>query len=395
MPIFNVKNKAAPFEPVSNNFSDVINFAVANSTGASEYVSADTALHNSDIYSVVMQLASDLATVNYRATSTRMDAFVDNPSATSNGHSFWTAVFAQLLLSGESFVYRWRNINGADLRWEALRPSQVQAFLLSDGSGLIYNLAFDEPDIGLMEAVPATDLLHFRLLSKNGGMTAISPLSALANELNIKKANNKLTLDALSQAVTAPGVLKVNKGGLLNANEKAARSREFMQQQSTSNGGPIVLDDLEDYTKLEVQSNVAQLLSQTDWTAKQIAKVYGIPDTFVNGQGDQQSSVDQITGMYVKALNRYAQSAISELNVKCRADFEADLWPVIDPMGSNFASSAINMRKGGLLDNKQAVWLLKHTGYLPDDMPDAKVAPVPVVDEPKPDEDPTKGGENE
>ena len=65
-------------------------------------------------------------------------------------------------------------------------------------------------------------------------------------------------------------------------------------------------------------------------------------------------------------------------------------------MGSNFASSAINMRKGGLLDNKQAVWLLKHTGYLTDDMPDAKVAPVPVVDNPtKSHDDPTKGGENE
>ena len=49
MPIFNVKNKAAPFEPVSNNFSDVLNFVVANNANAGEYVSADQALHNSDI----------------------------------------------------------------------------------------------------------------------------------------------------------------------------------------------------------------------------------------------------------------------------------------------------------------------------------------------------------
>ncbi|WP_262316418.1 phage portal protein [Lacticaseibacillus parakribbianus] len=388
MPIFTIKNKADPFAPASDNYEDVLNFAIANSGSSGQYVSADRALHNSDIYSVVMQLASDLATINYRATSKRMDAFVANPSATSNGHSFWTSVFAQLLLSGESFVYRWRNVNGVDVRWEYLRPSQVNAFQLSDGSGLIYNLAFDEPDIGLLQAVPQNDVLHFRLLSKNGGMTAISPLSALADELNIKKANNKLTLDALSQAVTAPGVLKVTKGGLLNAKEKATRSREFMAQQQQSNGGPIVLDDLEDYSKLEVQSNVAQLLSQTDWTAKQIAKVYGIPDTYVNGQGDQQSSVDQITGMYVKALNRYAQSAVSELNVKCAADFEADLWPVIDPMGSNFAAAAVNMRKGGIIDSAQAVWLLKNTGYLRDDMPDATTVPAPITE-------PPKGGENE
>ena len=47
--------------------------------------------------------------------------------------------------------------------------------------------------------VPQNDVLHFRLLSKNGGMTGISPLSALSNELNIKNDSNKLTRAALSQ----------------------------------------------------------------------------------------------------------------------------------------------------------------------------------------------------
>jgi hypothetical protein len=37
------------------------------------------------------------------------------------------------------------------------------------------------------------------------------------------------------------------------------------------------------------------------------------------------------------------------------------------------------MTKGGIIDNTQAVWLLKNTGYLPDDMPDAKPKPAPQV----------------
>ena len=60
--------------------------------------------------------------------------------------------------------------------------------------------------------VPQNDVLHFRLLSKNGGMTGISPLSALSNELNIKNDSNKLTRAALSQAIMAPGILKIKKG---------------------------------------------------------------------------------------------------------------------------------------------------------------------------------------
>lgn len=49
-------------------------------------------------------------------------------------------------------------------------------------------------------------------------MTGISPLSALANELNIKNDSNKLTRAALSQAIMAPGILKIKKKVLLIGN---------------------------------------------------------------------------------------------------------------------------------------------------------------------------------
>lgn len=389
MPIFNVKNEA-PIgqQPVGSDFEDVLNFANVQAGRDSKWVSAEAALQNSDIYATVMQLANDLAGINYKTSKTQLQAFVKNPSATANGHSFWTSVFAQLLLGGEAFIYRWRNVNGVDLRWEYLRPSQVQPYLLEDGSGLIYTANFDEPTIGTVEAIPATDMLHFRLVSQNGGMTAISPLSALSNELAIKDANNRLTLTALGQSVQAPGLLKVKNGGLLNAKEKSARSRQFMAQQQASDSGPIVLDDLEDYTPLEIKSNVATLLSQTDWTSKQIAKVFGIPDSFLNGQGDQQSSLDQITGMYVKALNRYALAIVSELNTKLTGSFEPDLWPVVDPLGSTIASSATAMA-GKVINQKQAVWWLQDSGYLPDDLPAA--APNPTS---PPVQTATEGGEN-
>ena len=63
------------------------------------------------------------------------------------------------------------------------------------------------------------------MVSKNGGKTGVSPLTGLANELNIKDASNRLTLHALSQSVEAPGILSVTGGGLLDWKKKAARSR--------------------------------------------------------------------------------------------------------------------------------------------------------------------------
>lgn len=370
MPIFNwSKNvRAAPQPAYSlSEDNDAVNFLIGKTTG---YVSADKALRNSDIFSLIMQLSGDLATVKFDSSSDRTQALLDGPSQTSNGFSFWQSVFAQLLLDGNAYAYRWRNINGVDLRWEYLRPSQVQPMLLEDGSGLVYNINFDEPVYGTFENIPQVNVIHFRLMSKNGGMTGVSPLTALTNELDIKDASNRLTKSALEQSVITNGVLKVTKGGLLDAKKRAARSRSFKWQIENSNGGPAVIDDLEDYQPLEIKSNVAQLLNQVDWTSKQVAKVYGIPDSYLNGQGDQQSSLKMMGSQYAQSLNRYVKPIVSELDRKLNATITADIRPAIDATGDAYADTIAGLTKDYALTGNQATHVLKQTGYLPADLPE-------------------------
>jgi HK97 family phage portal protein len=230
-------------------------------------------------------------------------------------------------------------------------------------------------------------MIHMRLLSKTGGMTGVSPLSALVNELSIKDASDNLTINALKQSIISPGVLSIEKGGLLSAKQKAARSRQFMQQISNSNNGPIVIDDLETYTPLEIKANVATLLNQVDWTSTQIAKVFGVPDSYLNGQGDQQSSLTMIKGMYANALNRYVKAIVSEMDSKLSANITADIRPAIDPLGDDFASTLSGLAKDGTIANNQATWMLQNVGYLPEDMPDAEKQPVNQIV--------VKGGETE
>lgn len=370
MPVFRppeIKNQvqSAPVED-----DDIVNFLKPN--GQRDYVSATDALKNSDIYSVVSQLSGDLATVQLSANMPRAQGILNNPSSTASGHTFWQSMFSQLLLGGECFAYRWRNRNGLDMRWEYLRPSQVETYLLEDGSGLTYTVTFDETRLGVRQYVPQGDMIHIRLTGINGGQTGISPLEALTSELQIKDASNDLTLAALARSISAPGVLSIQHGGLLSEKMKASRSRNFMRQVNKSNGGPVVIDELEEYKPLEMKADVTKLLSQTDWTSKQIAKVFGIPDSYLNGQGDQQSSIDQIKGMYANALNRYMQCIISELDNKLNATITANLRPAIDPLGDTFATTLSGLAKDGTIANNQATWVLQQLGYFPEDMPEAK-----------------------
>lgn len=389
LPLFN-QHKVSPGLAIADD-TDILHFL--DPDNSDKYVDARTALKNSDIYSIVFQLSSDLANGKLKADAPRAQGILNNPTQTSNAHAFWQSMFAQLLLGGECFAYRWRNQNGTDMTWEYLRPSQVTPFLLEDGSGLIYNINFDEPEVGVMEAVPQSDLIHIRLLSQNGGKTGISPLSALANELQIKDKSNKLTLSALGRSIIAPGILSIKHGGLLSDEEKASRSRKFMKQTSKSENGPIVIDDLEEYTPLEVKSNVAQLLNQVSWTGAQIAKVYGVSDSIINGQGDQQSSIQMMGNAYVKSLARYAKAVTGELNNKLNANINLDLRSAIDPLGDSYATTISNLRKDGAIAANQAVWLLKESNYFPEEMPEASTPPVPIST--SKDDKSTEGGDND
>lgn len=389
LPLFN-QHKVSPGLAIADD-TDILHFL--DPDNSDKYVDARTALKNSDIYSIVFQLSADLANGKLKADAPRAQGILNNPTQTSNAHAFWQSMFAQLLLGGECFAYRWRNQNGTDMTWEYLRPSQVTPFLLEDGSGLIYNINFDEPEVGVMEAVPQSDLIHIRLLSQNGGKTGISPLSALANELQIKDKSNKLTLSALGRSIIAPGILSIKHGGLLSDEEKASRSRKFMKQTSKSENGPIVIDDLEEYTPLEVKSNVAQLLNQVNWTGAQIAKVYGVSDSIINGQGDQQSSIQMMGNAYVKSLARYAKAVTGELNNKLNANINLDLRSAIDPLGDSYATTISNLRKNGAIAANQAVWLLKESNYFPEEIPEASTPPVPIST--SKDDKSTEGGDND
>lgn len=370
MPVFNFTNQATESPPSNQGgFFDIADPEFLATLNGSEWVSAETALKNSDLFSIISQLSNDLATAKLTTSRKQLQGIVDNPSNNANRFNFYQSIFAQMLLGGEAFAYRWRNDNGRDMKWEYLRPSQVSFNRLDNQNGLYYNITFDDPRIPPKQHVPQSDILHFRLLSVDGGLTSVSPLMALGRELDIQKASDKLTLNSLKNALNANGILKIKGGGLLDFKTKVSRSRQAMKQMQ---GGPLVLDDLEDFTPLEIKSNVAQLLKQADWTTGQFAKVYGIPENVVGGQGDQQSSLEMSSNVYSKAVVRYLRPFLSELSQKLSCDVDADIFPAVDPTGANYISRINSMVKSGTLAQNQGLYILQQAEILPKELPEGK-----------------------
>ena len=117
MPIFNITNLATESPPSNqDSFFDITDPEFLATLNGSEWVSAETALKNSDLFSIINQLYNDLATVKLITSRKQLQGIVDNPSNNANRFNFYQSIFAQMLLGGEAFAYRWRNENGRDMK---------------------------------------------------------------------------------------------------------------------------------------------------------------------------------------------------------------------------------------------------------------------------------------
>ena len=85
LPILNVRKSSSQGMAI-NDDSDVLHFLT--NEGNDRYVDARAALKNSDVYSIVFQLSSDLANSTLKADAPRAQGILNNPTQTSNGHAF-------------------------------------------------------------------------------------------------------------------------------------------------------------------------------------------------------------------------------------------------------------------------------------------------------------------
>ena len=100
MPVFNFINQSTESPPKQQLFSIEDYDFLQTNLNSSEWVSAKTALQNSDLFTVINQLSSDLATVKLTAKKKQTQGILDNPSTNASRHGFYQSIFAQLLIGG-------------------------------------------------------------------------------------------------------------------------------------------------------------------------------------------------------------------------------------------------------------------------------------------------------
>ena len=285
-------------------------------------VDASTALNNSDLYAVTNLLSSDIASASFEVAAP-FDKVINNPNNLISPFNFWQSAVVQMLLTGNAYIAITRDSNNVPMRLEMAPAAQVVVTLADSSADISY----------AVNNYPSANMLHFRLMASgsNGQQyIGISPLESIASQVNIQDYANKLTLSTIKNAINPSTVIKVAEGAL-SPEEKEATRKAFENANTGDNAGrPMVLDQLYDVQNLSINADVSKFLTSNDWSKTQIGKVFGVPDSYLNGQGDQQSSLDMTKSLYSNTLRRYVKPIESEMGAKFGVPVNIDESSAVD-----------------------------------------------------------------
>ena len=229
------------------------------------------ALRNSDVFTAVRVIASDLATNPIEYSDKRISVLLNKaPNDHMTAWGFKFALAANMLLNGNSFARVTKNPSGQVTGFELVTNSQM-VVKQDDTTGIIsYEYT---PDSGRSQRLNASEVLHFT----QDGYKGLSPLYSLRDEVGVQKSGHALLKGFFNTGVQGTGILKVNKIQLDTKAKENIRNK-FEAANSGDNAlKTIILDNDMDYKQLEVNTDVLNLVNSSDWTTKQIAKAFGLP----------------------------------------------------------------------------------------------------------------------
>lgn len=347
--------------------SGYVPFTLSGNTIVPEpVINADSAIKNSDIFSVISLISSQLVSINY-IMNEPFKAIFENPNNKINSYGFWTAVINQMLLTGNAYVAIRRN-KGVITELEEIPYANVQVIIGDNNGDLTYQISYN--DERSSEILKSSDVLHFRTFVTGNTLyqyIGVSPLQSLVGELSFQSLSNKLSINTLKNFIAPSLAITVPEAQLTKEAKDVIRD-SFQEQYSGSNQGkPVVLDQSATVEAMPtIDAKTAEYLNNVDWTRTQVSKAFGIPENYLNGQGDQQSSLDQSTSIFMSSFNRYINPFVSELKQKFGTDIKVDLDPIVDPTGSKYADMITKLATGKapILSGEQVIDLLQRKGVI-------------------------------
>ena len=232
---------------------------------------------------------------------------LNEPNPYQTKFDFMTFMTAQLVLKGNAYAYIKRDERFIATALHPIVSDTVSAYMV-DGE-LFYRV--NSP--GFPSVIPASDMLHFKGLSTDNVLVGKSPIVMHAETLGIDLAAIKS-----SAAVYKNGTLKF----LLKSQSKidqaqAAPLRKSLDDVIEGNQRSTVLPHGVEMEKLSMTPEEAQYIQARQFSAEEIARIFGVPASMIGAKDGIQSSVEQeFQDFYSRTLMSYCINIEQEMRRK-------------------------------------------------------------------------------
>ena len=288
------------------------------------YTSAK-AIENSDVFTVINLLASDVASLDVYMinkgivkNNKAVDLFNTNPNSIYSGGTLKFILTANALLNGESFCEVVRR-KGEIVAFYHLRNSQVTVKMDAETNYKLVYLVHD--DKGKERKLSPKDILHFKFFSLDG-IRGVSPLKSLKHDLSMQDDSKRFLANFFKNDTQTGGILKMKHGRL----SKEARDKIKKEWQESNAGVDnahkvLVIDETFDYEPIEVDTEVLKLINASTFSTETIGKVYRIPRHKLGLETSNMSLAQANLDYLTSTLNSYLKVITNEMNFKLSSSY--------------------------------------------------------------------------
>lgn len=290
-------------------------------TGANMSWNEYNALRNSDIFTALMCLSTDIAKLDIKVKEKgiikdkdRLENLLNNkPNKLYNGFIFKKIVMLAALLTKHGYVLIERNPSGVPIELFHIPTSRVQLKEYRDKEGYYYEVS--NGDSGSM-IVDFGDILDFKPYSTNG-FDGVSALDSLKDDLDAQTYSKRFFANFFRSGANVGGMLKLHEGRL-NREQRDKIRKQFQEDNAgTANSSSVmILDEAMSYQKLEVSTDLLQIIMNNKQSPMAISKAFGLPPSKLGIESPNTSMQDQMNEYLYNTLSSYTKMMTAELNFK-------------------------------------------------------------------------------
>lgn len=282
----------------------------------SNYQSTEEMLQNSDIFTAIMMIASDLAKMDIhvkkdgeRVRNSGVERLLNKrPNQLYDGYTFKFIVFANALLSKHGYVEIKRDQNQQPIELHHLKTSEVQ--LKKTQSGELYYLHKDK------RRIEYYDIIDYKPYTLDG-LNGLSMLDSLQKDIDMQKNSKTFFSGFFKNGTQSGGILKLKNGTVSKEHREKIRDEFQKANAGAANAGKVlVMDESMDYDKFEIDTEILKLINTSQHSTAQVAKVFGIPLHKFGIETTNMSLKDSMADYLQSTLSTYMKGITSAFGFK-------------------------------------------------------------------------------